>query len=324
MRKILRVIPKGFVPGAGTGSTHGAGEIMRILVGVGNEESTAASSAYLKAAAPGTEVLAAAVVPKPNRLAGLLETSRPSWSQHLQEIQELEHAHATELLATFVSNLGQSGLTIETCVLAGDPAAELIRLAKRRSVDLLMVTRQPMAARPEKPAGQVPQRLARYAKCSTLLLNPAVPVPQTYMLATDGSPQSQKAADSLAGLPINGNPALLVCTVSADFNPAFVKSGSLDFAQYQRLITNIRQEEIETARRIVDQACAPFEDSPFNLRKLAYTGDTAEVLLRVIREFGVDLLALGAKGMSTAAEFWLGSVTLKVVNHSSCSILVAR
>jgi nucleotide-binding universal stress UspA family protein len=37
-----------------------------------------------------------------------------------------------------------------------------------------------------------------------------------------------------------------------------------------------------------------------------------------------DLIVMGAKGLGAVARFLLGSVSTRVVQHSSCSVLVVR
>lgn len=86
----------------------------------------------------------------------------------------------------------------------------------------------------------------------------------------------------------------------------------------------VEDQEREAAQQILDRTAKQFRETPFQVREVAYIGDTAGTLLRAIRDSKVDLVALGAKGMSSAAEFLLGSVSLKLLNQAPCSILVAR
>ncbi len=53
-------------------------------------------------------------------------------------------------------------------------------------------------------------------------------------------------------------------------------------------------------------------------------GKPAYEILQVASKKKVDLIVIGAKGMGAIARFLLGSISTKVVQHSSCSVLVVR
>src|SRR5262249_6151907 len=51
-------------------------------------------------------------------------------------------------------------------------------------------------------------------------------------------------------------------------------------------------------------------------------GDPREAILRACQD--VDLVVLGARGLSAVKGFFLGSVTIAVARHAPCSVLVAK
>jgi nucleotide-binding universal stress UspA family protein len=53
-------------------------------------------------------------------------------------------------------------------------------------------------------------------------------------------------------------------------------------------------------------------------------GEPADVLVRVAKELGADLVVVGNRGMSGARRFVLGSVPNKVSHHCSCSLLIVH
>jgi nucleotide-binding universal stress UspA family protein len=54
------------------------------------------------------------------------------------------------------------------------------------------------------------------------------------------------------------------------------------------------------------------------------TGDAAETLMRIAAERQVDLIVVGARGLSGRDRYQLGSASEKVVRHARCSVLVVR
>lgn len=54
------------------------------------------------------------------------------------------------------------------------------------------------------------------------------------------------------------------------------------------------------------------------------TGPVTEVILETARYIDADLIAVGSRGLSPLARFFLGSVAQEVVRHAACPVLVAR
>jgi len=295
---------------------------MKFVVGIGNKLDADLAGKFLQEAAPGTQVVAVAVI-QPPKLLARIAPPRSKISQATRDLAALERTHAADLLASFADNLSQRGIQVQTDVVLGDPAKKLIDAAKGHRADFILTAKRHSSAAQPHLLGHVAARVARYAPCSVVLLSPSRPPPKVYLLATDGSQQAQRAGERLRCLPLTGSPSLLICTVVPPFNPSFIKSGGVDFKSYQRLLDGIWEQEKATAQTILDQSMAEFKDTGFHATMMAYEGDAVTTLLKVIKDANVDLLALGAKGMSSA-EFLLGGITLKMLNATPCSLLIAR
>ena len=299
---------------------------MRIVVGIGSEQDVKAIASFLSAVPESAEVAAAAVVPRHS----LLDTMPPypwrlrTWRRFLKEAEKIEREHASELLDDFRSSAVSSVADVQTTVLRGDPARQLITTARRQGADFIMVVRRQKSDVGTSPLGHVASRIARYAPCSVLVLNPESPVPGVCLLATDGSSQASLAGERLRNLLARGRRNLLVCTIAPSFNATFVKTGSLAYADYERFLADIRETQKAAAQAIVNREGAAFQGSAFDIKKLAYTGEAVAVLSRAIEEFHVGLLAMGAKGLSAPSRFLLGSVSWRLLNRITCSMLISR
>ena len=53
-------------------------------------------------------------------------------------------------------------------------------------------------------------------------------------------------------------------------------------------------------------------------------GNAAEKISEIANNKGVDTIVLGSRGLSTAKEFLLGSVSHKVSHHAKCSVVIVR
>jgi len=62
----------------------------------------------------------------------------------------------------------------------------------------------------------------------------------------------------------------------------------------------------------------------FTAEPVYQLGKPAEEIMNVASKHQADLIVMGAKGLGAIARFLLGSVSTRVVQHSSCSVLVVR
>lgn len=53
-------------------------------------------------------------------------------------------------------------------------------------------------------------------------------------------------------------------------------------------------------------------------------GNAAEKILQVAKDKKIDTIVVGSRGMSTAKEFLLGSVSHKITHHAKCPVVIVR
>jgi nucleotide-binding universal stress UspA family protein len=80
----------------------------------------------------------------------------------------------------------------------------------------------------------------------------------------------------------------------------------------------------EAGRRMVEQGARKLVTAGFAAEALCQLGNPAEEIMKVASKHRADLIVMGAKGLGAIGRFLLGSVSTRVVQHSSCSVLVVR
>lgn len=60
------------------------------------------------------------------------------------------------------------------------------------------------------------------------------------------------------------------------------------------------------------------------VKHLQEIGNPADVICRVAKEEGIDLIVLGSRGLSDFTSFFLGSVSDRVAHHAHCAILIVK
>lgn len=78
------------------------------------------------------------------------------------------------------------------------------------------------------------------------------------------------------------------------------------------------------AERVVAEARTLLATKGYTVTTSVRAGHPAGQLLAAIREFGPDLVVIGAKGRTAAKRFVLGGVAQKIVKYAPWSVLVVR
>lgn len=84
-------------------------------------------------------------------------------------------------------------------------------------------------------------------------------------------------------------------------------------------------KEFETsAEKTMEQAKKLFEGFQGDFKTSITEGDPAEEILQATENEKPDLLVMGSRGLSGFGRVMLGSVSLKVLHHVTCDMLIVR
>ncbi len=142
------------------------------------------------------------------------------------------------------------------------------------------------------------------------------------LVAIDGSPQSDKAAEEAvrlvaqSGTKLRGHlyavlvlPSLKPPTFT-DFFPSKPPTEEPDW-----------QEKRDRLFYVVEKSAA---DADVVLESLVLYGDPAEELIHFAKEKGCDAIVIGSSGKGVVKRTLLGSVSTKVALHAPCSVYIVR
>ncbi len=90
------------------------------------------------------------------------------------------------------------------------------------------------------------------------------------------------------------------------------------------VLGTIAEVEREAAERVLAEARTLLANKEWTVTTSLRTGHAAGQLLAAIREFGPDLVVIGAKGRTAAKRFVLGSVAQEIIKYAPCSVLLVR
>lgn len=226
-----------------------------------------------------------------------------------EEIKRLEQRakKVVEETKAFLSSLNLKGTVTKV---QGPIAPTLLNRAPKRD-GLVVMGNRGLDALDRFMLGSVSTRVTLHAPCSVLVVKKRPRLLRRILLATDGSKSAEKALHFLSTKlraegwnSTGGSPPEVTIVHVMPFlkNPELKDTGGKLLQRYGA--------KLHKAGYVVDEICR--------------LGNPAEEILNVASGKNVDLIVTGAKGLGAIARFLLGSVSTRILQHSSCSVLVVR
>ena len=295
---------------------------MRVLVAIDGSAPSATAIDLVAGVAwrPGTELIVAEAVESG---AGLFGGSWPALA--LVEAKSLEadiRAEAERTVQEALGRLARPGLNVDAVVLRGRPAGAIIDRARAMQADLIIVGSRGHGRIESMLLGSVSAELIDHAPIPVLVArNPRV---GRILLAWDGSPAASRAAEMVRTLPIFAGASVRVVTVADIEVPwwtGFPQPGSAELMPiYLEAADASRSERDRLAREMTTRLQAAGLSAEADVRE----GDAATQILAAASAATSDLIVMGSHGRTGLAPLVLGSVARNVLQHATCSVLVAR
>ena len=135
------------------------------------------------------------------------------------------------------------------------------------------------------------------------------------LLAYDGSEEGRRALREGARIAQICKSEVVLLAVVDVSSGVFLAEGATSGATEQE--RKIHEEVLaEGVRRL--------EGMGFSPTARLETGDPALMIETVAKEIGADLVVIGHRRQGPLARLWFGSVTIHLVDHLTCSVLVSR
>jgi nucleotide-binding universal stress UspA family protein len=141
------------------------------------------------------------------------------------------------------------------------------------------------------------------------------------LIAYDGSAGADAALSDLrrAGLPLEAEARVL--SVAEIWVPLPTSFGGVDTTFAFKMDSGLRGA-MERAKQAAERVQGDF--AQWAVQPAAAYGSVSEALLAQAEEWKSDLIVTGSHGHTALGRFFLGSVSLKLVNEAACSVRVAR
>jgi nucleotide-binding universal stress UspA family protein len=137
------------------------------------------------------------------------------------------------------------------------------------------------------------------------------------LVATGGSPWSDKAVEYAIGLAKDYGLELVILHVIADTPPYFLAEAGTSMDQ-------VLEGNEEAGRRIIAEAAQWAAAAGIQCETELAWGRVAEVICRVATEQVCDLIVVGSRGLTGLKRLMLGSISNAVAAKARCPVLVVK
>ena len=136
------------------------------------------------------------------------------------------------------------------------------------------------------------------------------------LVAVDGSTPAEKALDYAIELARKTSNSILIINVIEEFGELMNR-----WKEHDDFVKDLKRER--TA--MLDKYESRVKEAGIkNVRIIRAEGNAAEKILQIAEDKKIDTIILGSRGLGTAKEFLLGSVSHNVIHHAKCSVIIAK
>lgn len=133
------------------------------------------------------------------------------------------------------------------------------------------------------------------------------------LIGFDGSPQSEKAAESALALAVSLDAKVLLFAVARPPEPATM-------VEVDAMLDDAREHFEQQFKKISVRA----KDLEVELDTAIAVGHPVEQIVHRAEQDGIDLIVLGRRGKSRFEKMLVGSTAEKVLRYAHCPVMVVR
>ncbi len=223
---------------------------------------------------------------------------------------------------------------IQTRLLTGDPAEQIVAFAEEHQPDLIVVGARGLRSTLGILLGGVAQQVVEYADCPVLVVRSPYQKIDNILLAIDGSEHSRYTQRYLLEYPRPTDANIHVINVlPPEMTPDLFSQSwhsGLDYSppilteQMQKQLARQAHEEGILAKTLLQEAVSTLEDLNRPIKSVLRRGDAATEIIDYVNQEKINLIVVGSRGLSKVRGWLLGSVSRKLVHYANCSILIVK
>jgi len=234
-----------------------------------------------------------------------------------------EDARAAGILQEALALLDRTGWQVDGRTVEGHPGQAIVAIAEEEASDLIVLGALGLSGWQRVLMGSISMAVAKHAPCAVWVVKrPPKEGPLDVLVATDGSDHARNAISALCRLPLpKGSTAHLVYAVPSVNEQLHLTGSPLDPPVMEPVYEAgrfLREHAEQVLKEDTETLAAAFAD----VRPFTEEGEARRAILRAADQVEADLIVLGSKGLSGIREFFLGSVSHRVLKYARASVLL--
>jgi len=239
-------------------------------------------------------------------------------------LQELTGACSKEL-SRLADQVRGEGVEVIELLENAHPAEAIVAAAQSEHADLIVAGTRGHTGFEHLVLGSVAEEIVRTAHCPVLVVHPSDADPlaeiDQVLIPTDFSEDAQAALEAVLDLlGGQGKKARLELLYASHIPALLAPMVGPSLLTSPPLVDDLQK----LARERLGALAKELEGRGFEVGTHAHEGDPATIITRVAGTLGVDLIAMGTRGLSKLKKLMLGSAAQRVVAHAPCPVLTVR
>jgi nucleotide-binding universal stress UspA family protein len=227
-------------------------------------------------------------------------------------------------LSDWCNPLATHGFEVHTMVVRGNPADQIIKACREAEADLVILGAKGTSSVSRFLLGTVAQRLMRYAPCSVLIARGTVQKLNRVLVPIDGSDNARGAADFLMQIPLPADTEVHLLSVVESHWDALISTPTLNMTDNAEIVDGLQHAEDRAARSLLAEEWERFHSRGYKVTSTVAYGNPPQQILKAAEDQKVDMIVVGAKGLSGIRGFLLGGVAQRTARYANCAVLIAR
>ena len=260
----------------------------------------------------------------------LLQVCTPDQPE-AERIHRVYLQHIEEVLRSRLEDAASEGSKVDSTVLLGHPAEEILTYAEKNKVGLIAMTTHGRSGIRRWALGSVAARIARHSPVPIWLVRTDVPEeairtewPERRILVLlDGSERAEKVLPYVADHAKTGGAEVVLLRVLEPLSTLAVYAPSM-FANWEELAGQMMADQQEECNRYFAGLESQLGDEGILVRSETLNGNVWNEIISYIEKDGFDLVALTSHGRSGVARWAVGSVAETLLRKCPVPLLLVR
>ncbi|MBI3801882.1 MAG: universal stress protein [Deltaproteobacteria bacterium] len=246
--------------------------------------------------------------------------------QSVQPLIQQANLQAQDYLSRVTQQLTDAGLKVESQVTTGDTAAEIVRYAQEKGMELIALATHGRSGLQRWFHGSVTEKVLHTTQTPLLLIRPieeqAAPALQLTQIVVplDGSPAAEAALPLAEALAASCKVPLVLVQVVETLSLSFADPGGMGLSSYPQILEGLQ----EAADIYMQRLAATVSSQGFSVQTETPLGTPADRIVEYVHDHPGSLVVMTTHGRTGLAGLVLGSVARRVVQHGNTPTLVVR